>query len=211
MNRYYTSHLSNTNESHLIRERRARRNNVNEAYGTGGSTLRNPLLYMFLKRDAATAIVKTLTENGIKAELDTKERKVMDIVIKVKKGDLGDITALSVNSYMGKENSEFGVVPISNHKFMNAKPNGGFVFISPDDNCVYIIPSMTLQANWRNIMLDNHAIRTVIDAIGMSNEISMCDVEKLRELASTEGDIYVMPQDIAAKYKAALDKYKETK
>lgn len=188
----------------------SRFNTVNEAYSAGNSTLRNPLLYSFLKRDVAAAVVKTLTANGIKAELDTKEKKVMDITIKVKKGDLDYITFLSVNSYMGKD-GEIGVVPISNHKFVNAKANGGFVFVSPDDNCVYIIPSVVLQANWRNIMLDERSVRTVIDAIGMRNEISPCDVEKLRDLASTEGDIYVMPQEVAEKYKAALDKYKETK
>lgn len=188
------------------------RSRLNEARNDNGG-LRNSELYGFLKNKVSKTIIDTLKANGLDAELVNKDdEKIKDIEIKIKKDKLEGMNVLYVNSYNGCNEEGIGIVPIANAKFTNARrPTQGFVFVSPDDNCVYIIPSLVLQRNWTKLLADkrNDAVRIVLDALGVSNQISMCDVDRLRELAASDGKILVMPKAVADEYHKQLDIYLE--
>ena len=130
------------------------------------------------------------------------------------KGGINGMKQFAINYYDGT-----GVIAISNDKFMNGvKDSKGFLFVSPIDNCIYGLPSTVLQANWRKLMIDarderleGSNIAVVMDALGMRNEISLCDPELLRKLAAETGFVYAMNQANAAKFRQELDEYKAIK
>lgn len=175
---------------------------INEGKGDNG--LRNSVLYGFLKNKVAPIIANTLVEKGFKAEPHVAKptEKIQEAKVDVKKGGINGLTELLINYYNGEPH-----IAISNHKFVNAKDKKALAFISPLDNCLYVIPSLVLQANWRQLMYTDTSAITVLDAIGMRSEISICDVEKLRNLAAKNGYIYTLNQTDAAAYKVELEKY----
>jgi hypothetical protein len=176
---------------------------LDEAKKDGGP--RNSVLYGFLLNKVAPIVAKTIVENGFTAEVhDNTKDKVKDIKVDVKKGGIGGITRIFVNYYNGET-----YIAISNHKFLNGNEKTALAFVSPLDNCVYIVPSPVLQSNWRNIMHSDRSIVSVSDALGMRNEISICDVAKVCELAEDEGYVYNMSADSAAKFHTELTKYEE--
>lgn len=176
---------------------------LDEAKKDGGP--RNSVLYGFLLNKVAPIVAKTIVENGFTAEVhDNTKDKVKDIKVDVKKGGIGGITRIFVNYYNGES-----YIAISNHKFLNGNEKTALAFISPLDNCVYIVPSPVLQSNRRNIMHSDRSIVSVSDALGMRNEISICDVAKVCELAEDEGYVYNMSADSAAKFHTELTKYEE--
>lgn len=185
--------------------------------GKNDSGLRNGVIYSFLTKRVGPIIANTLAEKGFKAEVhkpgpnEKIQRALIDVT---SKGGINGMKQFAVNYYDGAE-----VIAISNDKFMNGvKASKGFLFVSPADNCVYGLPSTVLQSNWKNLLLDPRSerlggsnIATVIDAIGMRNEISLCDPDKLRELAANTGFVYAMSQANADKFNKELEEYKALK
>ena len=185
--------------------------------GKNDSGLRNGVIYSFLTKRVGPIITNTLAEKGFKAEVHkpSPSEKIQRALIDVKsKGGINGMKQFAINYYDGTE-----VIAISNDKFMNGvKDSKGFLFVSPADNCVYGLPSTVLQSNWKNLLLDPRSerlggsnIATVIDAIGMRNEISLCDPDILRELAASNGFVYAMSQANADKFKQELEEYKAIK
>lgn len=188
---------------------------INEGKGDNG--LRNGVIYAFLTKRVGPIIADTLTEKGFKAEVHKPSpgEKIQRAMIDVKaKGGINGMKQFAINYYDGT-----GVIAISNDKFMNGvKDSKGFLFVSPIDNCIYGLPSTILQANWRKLMIDarderlaGSNIAVVMDALGMRNEISLCDPELLRKLAAETGFVFAMNQANAAKFKQELDEYKAIK
>lgn len=185
--------------------------------GKNDNGLRNGVIYSFLTKRVGPIIANTLAEKGFKAEVHkpSPSEKIQRALIDVKsKGGINGMKQFAINYYDGTE-----VIAISNDKFMNGvKDSKGFLFVSPADNCIYGLPSTVLQSNWKNLLLDPRSerlggsnIATVIDAIGMRNEISLCDPDVLRELAASNGFVYAMSQVNADKFKQELEEYKAIK
>lgn len=185
---------------------------INE--GKSDSGLRNDVLYSFLTKRVTPIIVSALAAKGIKAEPHkfTEKETIHRALIDIKsKGGINGMKQFAINYYDGGD-----VIAISNDKFMNGvKASKGFLFVSPVDNCIYGIPSTVMQSSWRGIMIDRRDPRIehsnvaiVMDALGMRNQISLCDPDLVRQLAVENGFVITMGQSDADKFKKELDEYK---
>lgn len=182
--------------------------------GKNDSGLRNDVLYSFLTKRVTPIVVSALAAKGIKAEPHkfTEKETIHRALIDIKsKGGINGMKQFALNYYDGGD-----VIAISNDKFMNGvKASKGFLFVSPVDNCIYGIPSTVMQSSWRGIMIDRRDPRIehsnvaiVMDALGMRNQISLCDPDLVRQLAVENGFVITMGQSDADKFKKELDEYK---